>query len=223
MGMQCNTKLLLLVALILIAIILTGTLVPILLHEQKKAFYWRLFLQSQHVEVPITVIQGDTVHLNGSDNPCNYSSFWYHGNCELCGWNRYLRNVTQYYTNTSCYPQFTCINETKGLQLYNITLNDSGAYTEHVYECELSCNITNNKYEILNYFDNCTYTINSTKHIITVVSSRYSKHTEFHVTTHVGFVTAAVTVIIICLLIYFNVPATLRRRLRTRNNVNRIT
>lgn len=80
MGMQCNTKLLLLVALILIAIILTGTLVPILLHEQKKAFYWRLFLQSQHVEVPITVTQGDTVHLNGSDNPCNYSSFWYHGN-----------------------------------------------------------------------------------------------------------------------------------------------
>lgn len=223
MGMQCNTKLLLPVALIPVAIILIGTLVPILLHEQKKAFYWRLFLQSQHVEAPITVTQGDTVYLDASNNPCNYSSFWYHGNCELCGWNGYLRNVTHYYTNTSCSPQFICINETKGLQLYNVTLNDSGAYTEHVYECDLSCNITTyNEYEILNYFDNYNYTINSTKHIITVVSSRHSKQTNSHVSTHAGWAVAVVTVIMIYVLIHFNVPATLRHKLRTRNNVNRI-
>lgn len=215
MSVQCNTKLLLLIALIPIAIILTGTLVPVILHEQKKAFYWRLFLQSQqsqHIDAPITVIQGDTVYLNASNNPCNYSIFWYHGNCELCGWNGYLHNFTEYHTNTSCSPKFICINETKGLQLHNVTLNDSGTYTEDVYECDLLCNITN-----------CTYTINSTKYIITVLSPHHSKHTNSHVSTHVGWTAAVVMVIIICVLIYFNVPTTLRHKLQTRNNVNHVT
>lgn len=96
MSVQCNTELLLLIALMLIAIILTGTLVPVILHEQKKAFYWRLFLQSQesqHIDAPITLIQEDTVYLNASNNPCNYSSFRYHGNCKLCGWNGHLHNL----------------------------------------------------------------------------------------------------------------------------------
>lgn len=95
MDIQCNTKLLLLAALIATATILTSILVPVLLHEQEKTFYRRFFTQSQHVERPITVTQGDTVYLNGSNNPCNYSSFWNYGSCELCGWNGYINSTTK--------------------------------------------------------------------------------------------------------------------------------
>ncbi|AHV83964.1 membrane protein UL1 [Human betaherpesvirus 5] len=221
MGIQCNTKLLLLAALIATATILTSILVPVLLHEQEKTFYRRLFTQSQHVERPITVTQGDTVYLNGSNNPCNYSSFWNYGNCELCGWNGYIHK--QYHENKSCSPRFTCFNDTKGLRLNNVTFSDSGTYTEYMYECDLSCNTSDyDEYDILNYLDNCTTTINSTNYIITVLSPRHSKHTNSHISIHAGWTAAVVTVIIICVLIYFNVPATLKRKLRTRNNANHI-
>ncbi|QBF76435.1 membrane protein UL1 [Human betaherpesvirus 5] len=218
MGTQCNTKLL--SALIAIAIILTAILAPVLLHEQEKAFYRQLFAQSQHVKTPITVVQGDTVYLNASNNPCNYSSFWNYGDCELCGWNGYIQR--QYHENKSCSPRFTCFNDTKGLRLHNVTFSDSGTYTEYMYNCDFPCNTSDYEYDILNYFDNCTTTINSTNYIITVLSPRHSKHTDLHVSAHAGLAAAMVTVIIICVLIYFNVPATRRHRLRTRNNVNHI-
>ncbi|AFR54833.1 membrane protein UL1 [Human betaherpesvirus 5] len=221
MGIQGNTKLLLLAVLIAIAIILTGILVPEILHERKRALHGRLFMQDQHIETLITVTQGDTVYLNASNNPCNYSSFWKYGDCELCGWNEYIQK--QYHENKSCSPRFTCFNDTKGLTVHNVTFGDSGTYTEYIYECHLSCNtIDYNEYNMLDYFDNCTYNINSTKYIITVLSQRHSKYTNSHVATHVSWTAAIVTVIIISVLICFNLPATLRHRLRTLN-VNWIT
>lgn len=66
-----------------------------------------------------------------------------------------------------------------------------------MYDCDFPCNTSDYEYDILNYFDNCTTTINSTNYIITVLSPRHSKHTDLHVSAHAGLAAAMVTVIII--------------------------
>lgn len=215
MGVQCNSKLLLLA--VLITIILSSILVQAIPHKQKTS-YQQLLLQSEHVQIPITVAEGDTICFNVSDNPCNFSSYWNHNNCELCGWTPFYSEYAGYSENKSCHPRFTCLHDTKGLKLHNVTINDSGIYTRNVYYCDIPCNISNDHKHNVEDFDNCNTTINRTHYIITVSSSRYSKRTNSHVATHVGW--TATVVIIICVLTYVNVTTTLKHRLRTRNNVN---
>lgn len=73
----------------------------------------------------------------------------------------------------------------------------------------------------VDYFDNCNNY--RAEYIITVLSSRYSEHTNSYVATHVDWTIAVATVIIICILTYVNVSLNRRRRLQTRNNVKYIT
>lgn len=219
MGVQYNTKLLLLAVL---AIIPAGILVQAISHEQKTS-YRQLLLQSERVQIPITTVEGDTICFNVSNNPCNFSSYWNHNNCELCGWTPFFFEYAGYTENTSCHPRFTCLHDTKGLKLYKVTMNDSGIYTQHVYHCDIPCNISDDRKYNVDDIDNCNATINVTDYIITVLSSRYSKRTDYHVDTYIGYATTVVTIVFICVLTCINVSATLRHRLRTRNNVNSIT
>lgn len=96
MGVQYNTKLLLLAVL---AIIPAGILVQAISHEQKTS-YRQLLLQSERVQIPITTVEGDTICFNVSNNPCNFSSYWNHNNCELCGWTPFFFEYAGYTENT---------------------------------------------------------------------------------------------------------------------------